>query len=72
MAILLDGRTVVNLGEIPSKGGVIVVVTDSSDFPPDEMKDLYGDNICVTGEISQDGSNVGIFVTDPAQIEMNE
>lgn len=72
VAILLDGRTVVNLGETPDKGGVIVVVTDSTIFPEDEIKDLYGKNICVTGEITQEGSNIGIFVTDPAQIEMNE
>ena len=72
VAIFLDGRTVVNLGETPDKGGVIVVVTDSTIFPEDELKGLYGKNICVTGEITQEESNIGIFVTDPAQIEMNE
>jgi len=72
VAILLDGRTVVNLGETPNKGGVIVVVTDSTIFPEDELKGLYGKNTCVTGEITQEESNIGIFVTDAAQIEMNE
>ena len=72
MAVLMDGRTVVNLGETPNKGGVIVVVTDSTMFAEDELKNLYGKNICVTGEIVQEGSNIGMFVTDPAQIEVNE
>ena len=69
---MLDGRTVVNLGETPNKGGVIVVVTDSTIFPEGELPGLYGKNICVTGEITQDGSNIGIFVTDPAQIEVDD
>lgn len=72
VAFLLDNRTVVNLGEIPNQGGVIVVITDTEMFPREFQKSMYGDDICVTGEIFQDGSNVGILVTDPAQIEMDE
>ena len=76
--ILLDNRTVVNLGDIPSEGGVIVVITDSTMFPEGVIRDQYGEDICVTGEIVQEESDagtyvkVGIYVTDPAQIEIDE
>jgi len=66
---LLDGRTVVNLGETPSEGGVIVVITDTTMFPEDELNQLYGENFCVTGEIVQEEHKVGVYVTAPSQIE---
>ena len=72
VAILLDGRRIVNLGEIPSNGGVIVVITNSTIFTEKELNNFYSKDICVTGEITQDGNNFGIYVTNRNQIEMNE
>jgi hypothetical protein len=71
VAILLDGRTIINIGEIPDNGGVIVVVTDSTMFPKAELEELYGEEVCVTGEIVQEDGNIGMYVTDPLQIESN-
>ena len=72
VAILQDGRRVVNLGEIPSKGGVIIVITDATIFSENEVKNFYGKDICVTGEVTQDGTNYGIYVTNRFQISMDK
>jgi hypothetical protein len=50
-ATFQDDRTVVNLGDIPSEGGVIVVITVSSMFPEGQIQDQKWKQICVSGQI---------------------
>ena len=68
VAHLKDGRAVLNLGDIPSKGGVIIVITDESLFAEGELDALYEKRISVTGTIESSESNIGISVTERGQI----
>jgi hypothetical protein len=64
-------QTIINIGELPREGGVIIVIPDPDMFSKELLNSYYGETICVTGEIIKDTKgNIGIYVRDPSQIEM--
>jgi len=64
---------VINLGEIPSEGGVIIVIPDPDMISEELFTSYYSEILCVTGEVTQDtNDNIGIYVTDPSQITLQE